>query len=51
MCRAIIESHSGRIRIDNNDGPGVTVSITLPLVAAGNIDKQINEKDDNREHV
>jgi signal transduction histidine kinase len=32
FCRNIIEHHKGTIELVNNNAPGVTVSITLPLI-------------------
>lgn len=31
ICRSIIESHGGRIWASNNDGPGTTFQLALPL--------------------
>ncbi|CAG0935771.1 Alkaline phosphatase synthesis sensor protein PhoR [Thermoflexales bacterium] len=31
ICRGLIESHGGRIWVDEHEGPGTTLSFTLPL--------------------
>jgi two-component system sensor histidine kinase KdpD len=31
ICRGLIEAHGGRIWVDDHDGPGTTMSFTLPL--------------------
>jgi len=35
ICRSIIEAHAGEIRVVHNEGPGVTFSFSLPIVASG----------------
>jgi hypothetical protein len=30
LSRSIVEAHSGRIWVERNDGPGVTVQFSLP---------------------
>ncbi len=31
ICRGLIEAHGGRIWVDDHNGPGTTLSFTLPL--------------------
>lgn len=51
MCRAIMESHSGRIWMESNDGPGVTVTLALPLVVAGTRDNRMGKQDGSSIHA
>ena len=34
LCRSIVEAHGGSIRVEANDGKGVTFAFTLPIEAA-----------------
>lgn len=45
MCRSIVESHSGRIRVKINDGPGVTVTVVLPLEVTSAMDNRMDKQD------
>jgi PAS domain S-box-containing protein len=31
ICRGLLEAHGGRIWVDDHDGPGTTISFTLPV--------------------
>ena len=33
ICKALIEAHGGRIWVQDREGPGTTISFTLPVVA------------------
>ncbi|MFM0726909.1 PAS domain-containing protein [Paraburkholderia strydomiana] len=44
VSRSIIEAHEGRLTAANNEGPGATFSILLPVLPARNAEQEVGAK-------